>query len=80
MVTKQDVLDEIAVYGNMLGPEKTGRLAVSDEWGDARTMVVLLLKSPEDRYYRSCLDEPDRRKSVFDMVRCLMSELDRGES
>lgn len=79
MPNKEETLEAIRSYGNMLGEERIRRLSVSDEWSDARTLVVLLLKNPDDQWYRSCLDDEERRNEAFRMARVLAIDLDQGE-
>ena len=77
MATKEEVLEKIAKYRRSLGEERVKRIRISDEWGNAKTLVFLLLKEPQDEWYRSRLDDQETREAVYKKI-LLLTALDKG--
>ena len=78
MATKEEVLERIAEYKGMLGEERVRRMGISDDWSDAMTMVVLLLKEPFCEWYKARLDNEEVREAVHQKVQFLIASLDKG--
>ena len=71
MVSKGEVLESIATYRKQIGEERVRRLGISDDWSNAMTLVVLLLKEPSSTWYQSRLDDEETREAVFQKVQLL---------
>jgi hypothetical protein len=64
VASKEEILE--AIKG--LGVE---HFPISDSWSDAKTLIVLLAKNPDDKWYLSRLDEEATRDTVWKMVQQL---------
>ena len=71
MVSKGEVLESIAIYRKQLGEERVKHLGISDDWSNAMTLVVLLLKEPSNTWYQSRLDDEETREAVSQKVQLL---------
>lgn len=71
MVSKGKVLEAIKTHRMKLGEERVRRMPISDEWGHARTLLMLLLQNPDDDWYQSGLDD----EAIRTQMMCILSEL-----
>mgnify|MGYP001594874305 CR=1 FL=1 len=75
MATKDEVLKVIAKYKEMLGEERVKNMGISDDWSNAKTLVVLLCKEPFSEWYQSRLDNEATREQVWQKVNFLLTNL-----
>ena len=74
-ISKGEVLEVLALYARQLGPKGVKALVISDDWGDGRTTMVLLLQNPNNPHYQGLLDDEGTRERVNQTVLAFQESL-----